>query len=120
MLVLVLGATLAFSSCSKDDEDNNGSSSSLVGTWINTSDSKDELRLGSDGSWYSVYDKNGKYEQIRKGTYSYDATSRTIIVSIQAGSGNNAYTMTIFVQTLTSTTLAMVGDTFGSKIYAKK
>lgn len=120
MLVLIIGTMIAFSSCSNDSDNDNDETSLLIGTWVNTNDAKDELTIGSNGSWYSVYDKNGRFEQIRKGTYSYDATSRTIIVSIQSGSGNGAYTMTIFVQSLTSTTLAMVSDSFGSKIYQKR
>lgn len=111
---------MTFSSCSSDDESSSSSSSSLVGTWVNTNDPNDVLTIGSNGSWYAVVNKNSKWEQIRKGTYTYDASSRTIIVSIQAiPNGNSAYTMTIFVQSLSSSTLSMISDSFGSKVYKK-
>ena len=62
---------MTFSSCSSDDESSSSSSSSLVGTWVNTNDPNDVLTIGSNGSWYAVVNKNSKWEQIRKGTYTY-------------------------------------------------
>ena len=121
MLVLVLSSAFFFSSCSKDDEESPSSTPTLVGTWVNTDNSYSEtLTIGKDGSWYEK-SIDSYSTQYRKGTYTYDPVSRTIIVSIQAIKGNNyAYSMTIYVQTLTSTTLSMVCDTFGSKIFKKQ
>lgn len=119
MLVLFLGFTVAISSCSSDGEDE--SSPALVGTWINTDNSYTEIwNIGKDGSWNETsIDSFGT--QYRKGTYTYDPASRTIIVSIQAKQGNNgAYTQTIFVQSLTSTTLSVICDSFGSKIFKRQ
>lgn len=118
MLALVFSTAIAFSSCSNDDKEEE---SPLVGTWVNTDNSyQDILTIGKDGSW-NEKSIDSYSTQYRKGTYTYDPVSRTIIVSIQAVAGSNyAYTMTIYVQSLSTTTLSLVSDSFGSKIYKKQ
>ena len=110
-LVLFIVGFVSLSSC--EDE---FSASKLEGTW---EDNTRVLQIG-ESSWYT-YLKNDS-RQYRRGTYTYDKSSRTIFVSIQAVQGNNnAYTEKFFVQTLSSTTLSLMDMGDGSTyIYKKK
>lgn len=111
IFIALFTSALFFSSC--DDE---FSASKLEGTW---EDNRSVLQIG-ESSWYTYYKNDSR--QYRKGTYSYDKSSRTIFVSIQAVPGNNsAYTEKFFVQTLNSTTLSLMDMDSGSTyIYKKK
>lgn len=119
MLVLVLGTAFAFSSCSSDDDESDAKL--LVGTWVTTKNSIHEtLTIGKSGSW--MWMSRGSYgTSYRKGTYTFDPESRTIIVDIQAVEGENgAYVETIFVQTLTSATLSIISDSSGSTTFRRE
>ena len=111
LFIALFTSAVLLSSC--EDE---FSASKLEGTW---EDNRIVLQIG-ESSWYTYYKNDNR--QYRKGTYSYDKSSRTIFVSIQAVPGNNsAYTEKFFVQTLNSTTLSLMDMDDGSTyIYKKK
>lgn len=72
------------------------------------------MTLGKDGSYKSVL--SGQYVQTRKGTYSYNKSQNLFVTNIEASKENGAYTETLIVQTLTSTTLVLLykdGDVEG-------
>ena len=113
-------------SCSDDDKNGSGSgpdpikNSYIVGTWVNANDPYDILTIDANGNWTENYTSYPSSRRI--GEYTFDESTRTIIVSVKATEQNYAYTMTIFVQSHTSTSLSLICDTFssGSKIYKKK
>lgn len=115
MFVMLLGITIVTTSCDKDEEIEK--TSTLIGTW----EANDRfLELGSS-SWHSYLKNEYGGPQHRRGTYTYIKSSRTIIVSIPAVSGNNgAYTQSFFVQTLNSTSLSLMDLDSGSAYLFKK
>lgn len=104
MLLLTFSSVMFVVSCGDDNDQE--SQVTLTGTWRMNDRI---LEIGSGNSWHTYFDNTSYGPQHRYGTYSYDKTTQTIIVSIREVSGNNgAYTQTYFVQSLTSSTLALV------------
>ena len=82
---------VGFSSCSKSDDDNGGSSSNpLVGTWELSDEDGDyyTVELKADGSYYQVEYKGTKdnIKRVEKGTYK--------ILSVSG----NTYKVSIFIK----------------------
>ena len=111
-LMMVAMLTIGFTSCSKDDDDDN--SASIVGTWVDAQDyvwGTKTMILGSNGS-YSSTTKDSYGTQYRNGTYSYNPTQGTMVINVKAGAYNGAYQQTYIVQTLTAKNLVLM-DTDG-------
>lgn len=102
--IIAILTLLSCASCIKEDDEN-----LLVGTWKRSTNIY--MKLGEDGSYYSYidpdpYSADGQY---RKGSYSYDETTKTMVIDIYAiPNHNNASTRTYYVQTLTSSTLVLL------------
>lgn len=112
LVLLFMGLTLSCSmtACGSDDDNPDGSKSSIVGKWV---DGDDMLTFGKDGS----YREDGSLGQYRVGKYSYNPITSLLVVNIREVPGmNSAYQKTYIVQTLSSTTLVLMytdGDVKG-------
>ena len=104
-LMMVAMLTIGFTSCSKDDDDDN--SASIVGTWVDDSWGTKTMILGSNGSYSSTI-KDSYRTHYRNGTYSYNPTQGTMVVNVKASADNNAYQQTYIVQTLTAKNLVLM------------
>lgn len=89
--LLTVLLSVSFSSCSKSDDDNGGSSSNpLVGTWELSDEDGDyyTVELKADGSYYQVEYKRttDNIKRVEKGTYK--------ILSVSG----NTYKVSIFIK----------------------
>lgn len=99
--IIAILTLLSCASCIKEDDEN-----LLVGTWKRSTNIY--MRLGENGSYYSYIDPN-PYLTYREGSYSYDETTKTMVIDIYAiPNHNNASTQAYYVQTLTSSTLVLL------------
>ena len=94
MLVLVLGTTIVFSSCSKDDED--GGEYSIIGTWKMTYEDYDEYEEHFEYIFYSngtvvetCYIRGQQSDEEYEYEYLYENDRLTII--------EDKYTYTVVV-----------------------
>lgn len=104
-------------SCVKSSSGND-----IVGTWQEVgNDSYPEiLEIGKNGEWHE-YLNGYDYSSDRWGEYTYDSTSRTIVVSIRAVSGNNgAYTDLYVIQHLSESRLSLIGDRYSESVRSYK
>lgn len=104
-------------SCVKSSSGND-----IVGTWQEVgNDSYPEiLEIGKNGEWHE-YLNGYDYSSNRWGEYTYDSTSRTIVVSIRAVSGNNgAYTDLYVIQHLSESRLSLIGDRYSESVRSYK
>ncbi|MCD8386365.1 MAG: lipocalin family protein [Bacteroidales bacterium] len=105
MLLMLFTMSISFSACGNDDDDI--SSSSLVGTWWVNGDTTDKWVFSSNGSFQSVNTVIAGATQTRTGTYSVSGDILVINIKAVAGS-NNAYTNTYLIYSLTSTQLVLI------------
>lgn len=100
------------------DDDDKSSGPSITGEWV-SGDTR--LYFGSDGS-YSEDNTSSYIFQYRSGTYSYNAAQSILVLDVKASLGqNDAYTQTLIVQNLTSTSMVLLytdGDVRG--VYTRK
>lgn len=101
--IIAILTLLSCASCIKEDDEN-----LLVGTWKRSTNIY--MKLGEDGSYYSYIDPDPySYLTYREGSYSYDETTKTMVIDIYAiPNHNSASTRTYYVQTLTSSTLVLL------------
>lgn len=95
-------------SCSRIDDNE------IAGTWqeVGTKTNPEILEISKNGEWHS-YLKDYEWPQDRWGEYTYDASSRTIVVSIRAVSGSNsAYTDIYVIQHLSNRKMTLVCDRY--------
>ncbi len=104
-------------SCVKSSSGND-----IVGTWqeVGNASYPEILEIGKNGEWHE-YLNGYDYASNRWGEYTYDPTSRTIVVSIRAVSGNNgAYTDLYVIQHLSESRLSLIGDRYSESVRSYK
>lgn len=111
-MMMVVMFSVGLTACGDDSESDD--EVTIAGKWVY---GHKILELGKSGS-YHEYDDNGDQYSHREGSYSYNADQSLMIVNIPASSknGNQAYSQTYIVYTLTKTTLVLLytdGDTKG-------
>ncbi len=112
MLFIAAASVCNFVSCDKDDDDK-GSSASIVGTWeYREAGWVDVYTFSANGS-YSYSCQEGSYTGSDYGTYTYKGTTLTLNSS-KYGGGAEEYTATISGNKLT---IIEEGDPF---VYTRK
>ena len=99
-----------------------GSGNDIVGTWqeVGNASYPEILEIGKNGEWHE-YLNGYDYSSNRWGEYTYDPTSRTIVVSIRDVSGNNgAYTDLYVIQHLSESRLSLIGDRYSESVRSYK
>lgn len=117
-IVMLLCIGITFISC---EEEVGNDTNLIAGTWI---EGTTTMILDKDGSYlkYIGNEPYGSDSQYRKGSYSYDETTRMMVINVVAVPNHNgAYQNTYIVQTLSKNTLVLLypdGDVEG--FYTRK
>ena len=116
-IMMVAIMSVSFGACTDNDDDNN-SGNSIVGTWVSGTTT---IVFGSDGS-YNLTDKSvPRITQYRRGTYTYNSNQNLLVVNVVAVAGQNgAYQSTYIVQTLNASTLVRLSTDGDVGYYSRK
>lgn len=101
IFILLIFCTVTLVACGNDELNDKAS---IVGTWV---EGNTVMVLGKDGSYRIDY--NDSFGQYRTGTYSYNSKQGLLVINVKAiPNQNGAYTQTLIVQNLTSTSLVLM------------
>lgn len=115
-LVVLLGSTIAISSCSKDDND--VSSNSIVGTWSCNNHyygGSDTFTFKSNGTYTWSYRGTADWFNNETGNYAYDPLRSTLTIQNKKGT-----TWVYVVISLTSSSFTIMDEDGDTYFYQKK